>query len=146
MKLYIKKLNDKAIVPKQQTTGSAGFDLSACIDSPVTINPGEIKKISTGLSVALDENNAVILIYARSSLATKFGLTLANCVGVVDSDYRGEIIVAMINQGNQPYTINNGERIAQMVITPIYTPEIVEVDELSETERGTGGFGSTGKQ
>ena len=146
MKLYIKKLNDNAIVPKQQTTGSAGYDLSACIDSPVTINPGEIAKVPTGLSVALDENNAVILIYARSSLATKFGITLANCVGVVDSDYRGEIIVAMINQGKAPYTINNGERIAQMVITPIFTPEIIETDELSETERGTGGFGSTGKQ
>ena len=146
MKLYIKKLKNNAIIPKQQTAGSAGYDLSACIDSPVIINPGEIKKIPTGLSVALDENNAVILIYARSSLATKFGLTLANCVGVVDSDYRGEIIVAMINQGNLPYTINNGERIAQMVITPIYTPEIVQTDELSETERGTGGFGSTGKQ
>lgn len=146
MKLYIKKLNDNAIVPKQQTIGSAGYDLSACIDSPVIINPGETKKIPTGLSVALDENNTVILIYARSSLATKFGLTLANCVGVVDSDYRGEIIIAMINQGKLPYKINNGERIAQMVITPIYTPEIVQADELSETERGTGGFGSTGKQ
>ena len=146
MKLYIKKLNDNAIIPKQQTSGSAGYDLSACIDSPVTINPGEIKKIPTGLSVALDENNAVILIYARSSLATKSGITLANCVGVVDSDYRGEIIVAMINQGNKPYTINNGERIAQIVITPIFTPEIVVTDELSTTPRGTGGFGSTGRE
>jgi dUTP pyrophosphatase len=146
MKLYIKKLRDNAIIPKQQTSGSAGYDLSACIDSPITINPNEIVKIPTGLSVALDENNAVILIYARSSLATKYGLTLANCVGVVDSDYRGEIMVAMINQGKEAYTINNGERIAQMVITPIFTPEIVVSDELSETDRGTGGFGSTGKK
>lgn len=146
MKLYIKKLRDNAIIPKQQTSGSAGYDLSACIDSPITVNPNEIVKIPTGLSVALDENNAVILIYARSSLATKYGLTLANCVGVVDSDYRGEIMVAMINQGKEAYTINNGERIAQMVITPIFTPEVVVSDELSETDRGTGGFGSTGKK
>lgn len=145
MKLYIKKLNDNAIVPKQATIGSAGYDLSACIDEPITINPNEIVKIPTGLSVALDENNAVILIYARSSLATKFGVTLANCVGVVDGDYRGEIMVAMINQGEQAYTINNGERIAQMVITPIFTPEIAVTDNLSETQRGAGGFGSTGK-
>lgn len=145
MKLYIKKLNENAIVPKQATTGSAGYDISACISEPVTINPGEIVKIPTGISVALDENNAVILIYARSSLATKFGITLANCVGVVDSDYRGEILVAMINQGGKAYTISHGERIAQMVITPIFTPEIVVTDNLSETERGAGGFGSTGK-
>lgn len=146
MKLFIKKLNEKAIVPKQATSGSAGYDLYACIDTPVTINPNEIVKIPTGISVALEENNAVILIYARSSLATKHGVTLANCVGVVDSDYRGEVIVALNNLSKEPYTITQNERIAQIVITPIFTPEIEEVDELSDTERGSGGFGSTGKK
>ena len=146
MKLFIKKLNEKAIVPKQATSGSAGYDLYACIDTPVTINPNEIVKIPTGISVALEENNAVILIYARSSLATKHGVTLANCVGVVDSDYRGEVIVALNNLSKEPYTITQNERIAQIVITPIFTPEIEEVAELSETERGSGGFGSTGKK
>jgi len=146
MKLFIKKLNENAIVPKQATTGSAGYDLSACIEKSITINPNEIVKIGTGISVALEENNAVILIYARSSLATKFGITLANCVGVVDSDYRGEIIVALNNLGKAPYTIEPNERIAQMVITPIFTPEIEVVETLSETSRGEGGFGSTGKK
>jgi len=146
MKLFIKKLNKKAIVPKQATSGSAGYDLYACIDTPITINPNEIVKIPTGISVALEENNAVILIYARSSLATKHGVTLANCVGVVDSDYRGEVIVALNNLSKEPYTITQNERIAQIVITPIFTPEIEEVAELSETERGSGGFGSTGKK
>ncbi len=146
MKLFIKKLNENAVVPKQGTSGSAGYDLSACIEKPVTINIGEVVKIPTGISVALEDNNAVVLIYARSSLATKFGITLTNCVGVVDSDYRGEILVSLINLGKKAYTIEPFERIAQMVITPIFTPEIEVVDELSETERGDGGFGSTGRQ
>jgi len=146
MKLFIKKLNENAIVPKQATTGSAGYDLSACIEHAITIQPNEIVKIPTGISVAFEEKNAVILIYARSSLATKFGISLVNSVGVVDSDYRGEIIVALSNFGKEPYTIEPNERIAQMVITPIFTPTVEVVQTLSETERGNGGFGSTGKK
>ncbi len=146
MRLFIKKLKEAAVLPQRATDGSAGFDLAACLDAPVTINPNEIVKIPTGISAALEGENAVILIYARSSLATKFGITLANCVGVVDSDYRGEILVALTNLGKSPYTIEAGERIAQMVITPIFTPEIEVADELSETSRGAGGFGSTGKK
>lgn len=145
MNLYIKKLKENAIIPAQATKGSAGYDLSACIENEITINSGEIVKIGTGLSCAIDENNAVILIYARSSLATKFGIAPANCVGVVDSDYRGEIMVALHNSSKKPYTITPNERIAQMVITPIFTPEIIETDTLEETTRGEGGFGSTGK-
>lgn len=146
MNLYIKKLNENAVVPARATSGSAGYDISACVDEPVTIAPGEIARIPTGLSAQIDDSNAVILIYARSSLASKHGITLANCVGVVDSDYRGEILVAMINLGACDYTINNGDRIAQMVIAPIFTPDIVVTDNLTETKRGAGGFGSTGKQ
>lgn len=144
MKLTIKKLNDNAIIPIQATVGSAGFDLSACIDVPLTIAPNEIVKVPTGLSVALESNDAVILIHARSSLATKNGITLANCVGVVDSDYRGEILIPLINLGGESYTIEPNQRIAQMVITPIIIPLIVEASVLPETKRGSGGFGSTG--
>ena len=145
MKLYIKKLNEKAIIPKRATEYSAGYDLSACTNEPITINPSEIKKIPTGISIGPDEKKVVILIYARSSLATKHVITLANSVGVVDSDYRGGILVPLINLGREPYTIEHGERIAQMVITPILTPDIEETDVLEETSRGQGGFGSTGK-
>lgn len=146
MTLRIKKLNENAIIPKRATSGSAGYDLSACLSEPVTVLPGEIKKIPTGISCELvSDTDAVILIYARSSLATKHGITLANCVGVVDSDYRGEILVAVINQSDKPYTIEHGERIAQLVITPVLLPEVEEAEELSDTTRGAGGFGSTGK-
>ncbi len=146
MTLKIKKLNENAIIPKRATSGSAGYDLSACLAEPIEIKPGEIKKISTGISCELvSDIDAVLLIYARSSLATKHGITLANCVGVVDSDYRGEILVAMINHSTEPYTITHGERIAQLVITPVLLPTVEEASELTDTQRGEGGFGSTGK-
>lgn len=145
MILKIKKLCDKAVVPQRATSGSAGLDLSACIDNDIIINKGEIKLIPTGLSAAPDSENAALMIYPRSGLATKHGISLANCVGVVDSDYRGEIKVALINHGNEPFTVTNGMRIAQMVVTPVILPEIVETDILDETERNSGGFGSTGQ-
>lgn len=146
MKLLIKKLDDKAVIPRRQTEYSAGYDLCACLDSPVTIKAGETEKISTGFSAELSgTKEAVLLIYARSSLAVKFGIAPPNCVGVVDWDYRGEIIVALHNSSDSDYIVNHGDRIAQLVITPIFTPEIQETEELSDTERGTGGFGSTGK-
>lgn len=146
MKLLIKKLRDTAVVPQRGTAYSAGYDLSACIDEPLLVKSGETVKVGTGLSVELEgEENVAMLIFARSSTATKFGLAPANCVGVVDSDYRGEIIVALHNHSNADYTIQPSERIAQLVITPIFTPEVEEVDELSDTDRGQGGFGSTGR-
>ncbi len=145
MKLSIKKLNDRAIIPKRATSGSAGYDLSACIENPITIFPKEIVKIPTGISVAPDTDDVVLLIYVRSSLATKHGLTLANSVGVVDSDYRGEIICSLINMSEQPYTIEPDERFAQLVVTPVLYPETEVVEQLNETQRGNGGFGSTGK-
>ena len=146
MKLLFKKLDEKAVIPQRQTPYSAGYDLCACTDGAVVINTGETVKIHTGLSAELEgEKNAVLLIYARSSLASKFGIVPANCVGVVDWDYRGELIVALHNSGREDFTVNNGDRIAQLVITPVFTPEVEEVDDLSDTERGAGGFGSTGK-
>jgi len=143
--LKIKKLNDKAVVPKQATRGSAGMDLSACLDEDVVIRPGEIKMIPTGLSAAPDTDECALLIYARSGLACKHGIAPANCVGVVDSDYRGEIKVALINHGNEDFVVTNEMRIAQLVMTPIIVPQIAEVSELDETERNSGGFGSTGQ-
>lgn len=144
MKLLIKKLNKNALLPRRATAQSAGYDLSACLDKPLEIKAGETVKIPTGLSAEIQgEEKCALLIYARSSLASKFGLAPANCVGVVDSDYRGEILVAMHNHSDKTYTVSPGERVAQLVITPIYTPEIEEVAELSETVRGEGGFGST---
>ena len=149
MKLLIKKLNENAVIPQRQTPYSAGYDLCACIDSDdkaVTIKAGTTEKIHTGLSAELDgAKDVVLLIYARSSLAAKFGIAPANCVGVVDWDYRGELIVALHNSSSEDFTVNHGDRIAQLVISPIFTPEVEEVTELSDTVRGEGGFGSTGK-
>ncbi|MBQ3566517.1 MAG: dUTP diphosphatase [Oscillospiraceae bacterium] len=143
--LKIKKLNEKAVVPKQATKGSAGMDLSACLDEDVIIKPGEIKMIPTGLSVAPDTDECALLIYARSGLASKHGIAPANCVGVVDSDYRGEIKVALINHGKEDFVVTNEMRIAQLIMTPVIIPQICEVTELDETQRSSGGFGSTGQ-
>lgn len=146
MKLLIKKLNKKAIVPARQTQYSAGYDLCACTDEPIVIKAGETAKIHTGISAEIEgTKDVVLLIYARSSLATKFGIAPANCVGVVDWDYRGEIICALHNSSKEDYTINHGDRIAQMVVTPVFTPEVEVRETLSDTTRGAGGFGSTGK-
>lgn len=144
MILKIKKLNENAVIPTMATPGSAGMDLRACIDSDVIINPGERALISTGLAIALESNAYVAYIYARSGLAVKSGITLANCVGVIDSDYRGELKVGLVNISDKPFTVSNGERIAQLVISPVIVPEIAVVSELDETERAQGGFGSTG--
>ncbi len=146
MLLKIKKLNENAVAPKAATGGSAGMDLYACLESDVTLKPGERALIPTGIAIALESNAYVAYIYARSGLAIKSGITLSNCVGVVDSDYRGEVKVGLINLSDSEYTVTNGDRIAQMVIAPVIIPEISEVDELDETERNTGGFGSTGKR
>ena len=143
MKIKFKKVKPNAIVPRYATSGAAGMDLCACIDHPVIIGRGDRMLIFTGLAVELPSADYVALVYPRSGLAFKHGITLANCVGVIDSDYRGEIGVCLYNTG-EPYTINPGDRIAQLVITSVAQPEIEEVDELSDTIRGMGGFGSTG--
>lgn len=139
----IKKLNPAAVIPAYGTEFSAGADLYACIEQPVTIAPHTTEVIKTGLSVEIPVG-LVGLIYARSGLATKRSLAPANKVGVIDSDYRGEIMVALHNHGDVPQTVACGERIAQMVFTPYVAAEFAECDELSQTVRGEGGFGSTG--
>lgn len=145
MILKVKKLREDAVLPARATEGSAGMDLHALVDAPVTLRPGERAMIPTGLAIALPSPDYVALVFARSGLAVKKGVTLSNCVGVVDSDYRGELKVGLINQSQEPYTIEKGERIAQLAVMPVCLPEVVQAEELDETGRGAGGFGSTGK-
>ena len=139
------KLSENAVMPKRATPGAAGMDLCACIEKNVLLKSGERTLIHTGIAVALPSSEYVALLFARSGLAIKHGITLSNSVGVIDSDYRGEICVGLCNLGDEDYTISPGERIAQLVITKVETPEPVEVEFLDDTARGTGGFGSTGK-
>lgn len=143
MIIDIKKLNDNAIIPTQANKGDAGFDLYACIENDITIPVGETVKVPTGVSIAIPDGYFGA-IFARSGLATKQGLRPANCVGVCDSAYRGEYIVALHNDSMENRVISKGDRIAQLIIMPFLSAEFNVVDELSETERGTGGFGSTG--
>ncbi len=143
-KVAVKKLREGAVLPTFGSNEAAGADLYACLEQDVTIGPGETVFVPTGLAMELPRGYAG-LIYARSGLACKRGLAPANKVGVVDSDYRGEFIVALHNHGSQPQTISHGERIAQLVVTPVLIPEYIEVETLSDTQRGTGGFGSTGR-
>jgi dUTP pyrophosphatase len=139
----IKKLDAAATIPTYGSQYAAGADLYACLKDPVTIAPGETYLVHTGIALEVPEGYAG-LIYARSGLASKKGLAPANKVGVVDADYRGEVMVALHNHSLTAATIEPGERIAQMVITPFITAAFVETDELNETVRGAGGFGSTG--
>lgn len=143
--MNIKKLNEKAIIPTYGTEFSAGADLYACIEEEITINPGETKLVPTGLAMEIPVGYGGF-IYARSGLATKKGLAPANKVGVVDADYRGEVMVALYNQSSTEQIIAPQERIAQLVIAPFLKVEFNEVDELNETVRGEGGFGSTGSK
>ena len=141
----VKKLRDNARLPVYGTAFSAGADLCACLDGPVTLAPGETRLISIGISMEIPEGYAG-LVFARSGLATKRSLAPAKKVGVIDSDYRGEFFVPLHNHGTVPQTIEDGERIAQMILTPYLTAKFVEASELSDTVRGEGGFGSTGRR
>lgn len=145
MKINIKKLSDQAIIPSYGSEFAAGADLYACIESDVVVNPHQTVLIPTGIALELPEGYAG-LIYARSGLATKKGLAPANKVGVIDCDYRGEVKVSLHNHSKIPQTVAAGERVAQLIITPYITAQFVAVDELSETVRGAGGFGSTGSK
>lgn len=145
MNIKVKKLKPGATVPTMGSKFAAGADLYSAEDADVAIGPGETKFIGTGLAMEIPEGY-VGLVYARSGLACKRGLAPANKVGVVDSDYRGEIKVALHNHGKEAQTVEKGERIAQMVIAPYLSVNYEEADELSETERGEGGFGSTGRK
>lgn len=144
MIVNIKKLNDEAIIPSRGSKYAAGYDLYADFnEDTITIPAGETVKVGTGIAMEIP-NNWFGAVFARSGLATKQGLRPANCVGVIDADYRGEIIVALHNDSEDDKTVQNGDRIAQIVIMPFLNAEFNEVDDLSETERGEGGFGSTG--
>ena len=145
MQVAIKKLSKKAILPSYESECAAGADLYACLDGEISINPHETVLIPTGIAMELPQGYAG-LIYARSGLATKKGLAPANKVGVIDSDYRGEVKVALHNHSNTPQAVSSGERVAQLVITPYLTAKFVERNELSQTVRGAGGFGSTGSK
>ncbi len=143
--IKIKKLRDNAVVPKRATPGSAGADLYACIDEPVTIAPGALVKVPTGIAIEVPSPQFGAFLFARSGLGVKHGICLSNGVGVVDSDYRGEICVGLCNVSDKPYTVQPLERVAQMVIMPVCCAEFVQSDDLSQTDRGEGGFGSSGK-
>lgn len=142
--IRVKKLNDNAVIPTYGSAEAAGADLYACLEKPITVMPGEAAWVGTGIALEVPKGCAG-LVYARSGMACKRGLAPANKVGVVDSDYRGEIKVVLFNHSNEPQKIEPGERIAQFVITPVLTPAYEEVTQLDETDRGIGGFGSTGK-
>ena len=148
------ELNVKALSPKigaeipapfYASAGAAAMDLHACVDQAVTIPAGGRAVIPTGIAIALPSGGYVALVFARSGLGIKHGIAPANCVGVIDSDYRGEILVGLQNSGDTDFTIQPGERIAQLMVTPVVQAELKIVDELDDTQRGAGGFGSTGK-
>lgn len=143
MKLFIKRLQKDLPLPKYMTKGAAGMDLYAAVTEETTLKKGEIKLVPTGISISI-ENGYEAQIRPRSGLALKHGISLVNTPGTIDSDYRGEINLIMINFSEKDFTINRGDRIAQMVINKIELPTIVEVEDLDSTERETGGFGSTG--
>lgn len=144
MNIKIKRLNGNAKIPTRGSTQAAGYDLYACTSTPIIIPPHQTVKVGTGLSIEIP-NGYFGGIFARSGLSTKQGLRPANCVGCCDSDYRGEYIVALHNDTDTPQIINPMERIAQLVVIPYLAVDFTEVDELSDTERGKSGFGSTGK-
>ena len=144
MQVNVKKLRPNAQLPTYGSAGAGGADLYACLEEAVTIEPGETAWIGTGIALEVPAG-CVGLVYARSSMGAKRGLAPANKVGVVDSDYRGELRVVLYNHSRSPQTVEPGERVAQFVITPVLTPVYCEAEALSDTDRGVGGFGSTGK-
>ena len=145
MDVKVKRTRPGALLPLRATSGSAGADLFACLDAPMTLAPGGRALVPTGIAVELPGANLVAFVFARSGLAIKHGITLSNGVGVIDSDYRGELQVGLTNLSDTPYTVQPGDRIAQLAVMPVVQAELERVDSLDETGRGTGGFGSTGK-
>lgn len=144
MNIKVKILREGARLPKLGTSGAAACDLYALLPEPLTLQPGQRYPVPTGIAIALPSPDVVAIACARSGLALKQGLALCNGIGVIDSDYRGEIFVAMVNNDKEPKTIENGERIGQLMILPVIQAEYEITDTLDETERGEGGFGSTG--
>lgn len=144
--LKIKKLKENAVIPKRATSGSAGVDLYACIDKPITVKSGDLVKIPTGIAIELPNENMAAFVFARSGLGIKHGIAPSNAVGVVDSDYRGEICVGLTNHGTEPFIVEPQTRIAQLIVIPVLPLPILEVNDLSDTERGQNGFGSSGSK
>ncbi len=144
VKVLVKRLNSKVKLPEYKTNGSSGMDLMAFVDSPIKINPNTLELIPTGLSIAIPED-LEIQIRPRSGLAVKNNISVLNTPGTIDSDYRGEIKIILFNHGNKDFIINNKDRVAQIILTPIHKMEFKEVENLPDTLRGKGGFGSTGK-
>ena len=144
VKIFIKKLKPSVQMPSYKTNGASGMDLMAFIDEPIELKPGKSCLVPTGLSVAFSKEYE-IQIRPRSGLAAKNNITVLNTPGTIDSDYRGEIKIIMYNHGNKKFCVNNGDRIAQMILMPVFKFKFEEVDILSKTIRGSGGFGSTGK-
>ena len=144
VKVLVKRLNSKVKIPEYKTSGSSGMDLMAFIDNSIKIAPNTLELIPTGLSIAIPED-LEIQIRPRSGLAAKSSISVLNTPGTIDSDYRGEIKIILFNHGNKDFIVNNNDRIAQMVLTPVIKMDLEEVDQLPETIRGSGGFGSTGK-
>ena len=144
IKVLVKKLNPKTELPKYKTEGSSGMDLMALIENPITIKPQNSALIPTGLSIAIPEDTEV-QIRPRSGLAAKSSISVLNTPGTIDSDYRGEIKIILFNHGKEEFTVNNNDRIAQMILMPVLKVEFEEVEELPKTIRGSEGFGSTGK-
>ena len=144
VKVLVKKLNSKVKLPEYKTNGSSGMDLVAFIDRPIKIAPNTLELVPTGLSIAIPED-LEIQIRPRSGLAVKSSIGILNTPGTIDSDYRGELKIILFNHGNKDFIINNNDRVAQMVLTPVIKMELEEVDQLPKTIRGSGGFGSTGK-
>ena len=139
------KIGREIPLPQFATPGSAAMDLRACLDDPVTLQAGARAVIPTGLAMALPSADYVALVFARSGLGIKKGVCLSNGVGVIDSDYRGEIGVGLVNLGSEPYTVQPGDRIAQLMVVPVVQPTVTVAEDLDETDRGAGGFGSTGR-
>ena len=143
--LKVKLVREGAQLPKRETVGSAGHDLRACIPEDVVLKAGEGMRLPTGFAIEKESAEYVAIIASRSSMAYKYGIAMGNGIGVIDSDYRGEISVFLRNNSDVDFTIHPGDRVAQLLLMPVALPEIIEVDELSDTERGAGGFGSTGR-
>ena len=140
------KVRENAIVPVRATSGSAGYDLHACIEKDLTIKKGELVRIPCGVAIELPSNEYAAFVFARSGLGMKYGISLSNGVGVIDSDYRGEIQVGLCRMSDgEPYTIKNGDRVAQMIIMKVSAVNFNLVENLGKSERGSGGFGSTGR-
>jgi dUTP pyrophosphatase len=146
VKILHPKVNQAFPLPQYATPGSAGLDLRACLDQALELNPGECKLIPTGLAIYIADPNLAALILPRSGLGHKHGIVLGNLVGLIDSDYQGELMVSCWNRGQTAFTIQPGERIAQLVLVPVVQAEFNLVEEFAATERGTGGFGSSGRQ